>query len=44
MLRIIVFIFSFAFVFYCTYVRFDNPELTETQLFLKIFGIKNGED
>lgn len=25
------------FSLYCTYTRFSNPELTETQLFLKIF-------
>lgn len=27
----------FLFSIYCTYVRFSNPELTETQLLLKIF-------
>lgn len=25
---------------YCTYVRFSHPELTETQLFLKIIGLE----
>ena len=24
---------------YCMVVRFSNPQLTETQLFLKVFGL-----
>ena len=31
-----------SFVVYTTVLRFQNPELTETQLFLKILGIYNG--
>ena len=27
------------FAFYCIIVRFKYPELTETQLFLKVFGL-----
>ena len=32
-------IVTVCFVIYTTYVRFTNMELTETQLFLKIFGL-----
>jgi hypothetical protein len=35
---IILFI-ALAFIVYVSYVRFSNPELTETQLFLKMIGL-----
>lgn len=35
----IVIILLILFGFYCIIVRFKYPEITETQLFLKVFGL-----
>lgn len=35
----IVIVLLIIFVFYCIIVRFKYPELTETQVFLKVFRL-----
>ena len=35
----VVIVLLILFGIYCIIVRFKHPELTETQLFLKVFGL-----
>lgn len=35
----IIIVLLITFAFYCIIVRFKYPELTETQLFFKVFGL-----
>ena len=37
--QIIFFIFSIILASYSLYIRFENPHITETELFLKMIGL-----